>query len=79
MRELVVHQASTAECFTVSSGGSDGPSTASNKAWLGGGSSAQRRGSITAVDLDTSTITTQVPTALGTECFSVQVFVDTDK
>lgn len=66
MRELVVPQAFNAECFTVSSGGADGPSDG-HRAWMGGGSSAQRLGSITAVDLDTNTVTTQVPTGLLTE------------
>ncbi|XP_041794917.1 leucine-rich repeat serine/threonine-protein kinase 2 [Chelmon rostratus] len=58
MRELVVPQAFNAECFTVSSGSADGPSDG-HRAWMGGGSSAQRLGSITAVDLDTNTVTTQ--------------------
>ncbi|XP_078112651.1 leucine-rich repeat serine/threonine-protein kinase 2 isoform X2 [Sander vitreus] len=58
MRELVVPRAFNAECFTVSSGSRDGPSNR-HRAWLGGGSSTQRLGSITAVDLDTSTVTTQ--------------------
>ncbi|XP_042351984.1 leucine-rich repeat serine/threonine-protein kinase 2, partial [Plectropomus leopardus] len=58
MRELVVPRAFNAECFTVSCGSGDGPSN-SHRAWLGGGSSTQRFGSITAVDLDTSTVSTQ--------------------
>ncbi|KAM7415133.1 hypothetical protein PAMA_019789 [Pampus argenteus] len=60
MRELMVPRAFNADCFTVSSSSSssDGPSS-SHKAWLGGGSSTQRTGSITAVDLDTNTVTTQ--------------------
>ncbi|XP_071389220.1 leucine-rich repeat serine/threonine-protein kinase 2 isoform X1 [Centroberyx affinis] len=58
MRELLVPRASNAECFIVDPGSSDGPSC-SPRAWLGGGSSTQRLGSITAVDLDTSTVTTQ--------------------
>ncbi|XP_070686720.1 leucine-rich repeat serine/threonine-protein kinase 2 [Pempheris klunzingeri] len=58
MRELVVPRAFNAECFAVSSGSSDGPS-GSHRAWLGGGSSAQRLGSITAVDLDSNKVTTQ--------------------
>ncbi|XP_032380161.1 leucine-rich repeat serine/threonine-protein kinase 2 isoform X3 [Etheostoma spectabile] len=58
MRELVVPRVFNAECFTVSSGSRDGPSNR-HRAWLGGGSSTQRLGSITAVDLDTSTVTTQ--------------------
>ncbi len=63
MRELAVPRVFNAECFTVSCGSSsDGPSN-SHRAWLGGGSSSQRVGSITAVDLDTSKVTTQVQTA----------------
>ncbi|XP_041651607.1 leucine-rich repeat serine/threonine-protein kinase 2 isoform X2 [Cheilinus undulatus] len=58
MRELVVPHAFNAECFTVSSDSSDSPSNG-NRAWLGGGSSARRLGSITAVDLDTNIVTTQ--------------------
>ncbi|XP_044212078.1 leucine-rich repeat serine/threonine-protein kinase 2 isoform X1 [Thunnus albacares] len=58
MRELVVTRAFNTDCLTVSSGSSDGPSS-SHKAWLGGGSITQRIGSITAVDLDTNTVTTQ--------------------
>uniref|UniRef100_A0A3Q1AUV1 non-specific serine/threonine protein kinase n=1 Tax=Amphiprion ocellaris TaxID=80972 RepID=A0A3Q1AUV1_AMPOC len=58
IRELVVPRVFNAECFTLSSGTSDGPSS-SHTAWLGGGSSTQKLGSITAVDLDTNTITTQ--------------------
>lgn len=59
IRELRIPQASNAECVAVSSGGRDGPS-GSRTAWLGGGSSAQRRGSVSAVDLDSNTVTTQV-------------------
>ncbi|XP_070828701.1 leucine-rich repeat serine/threonine-protein kinase 2 isoform X3 [Chaetodon trifascialis] len=58
MRELVVPRVFNAECFTVSCGSGDGPSNG-HRAWLGGGSSTQRLGSITAVDLDTNTVTTQ--------------------
>ena len=65
MRELVVPQACDAECLAVSSGSNDGP-YGSHRAWLGGGSSTQRVGSITAVDLDTSSVTTQVWRALPT-------------
>nr|XP_020492860.1 leucine-rich repeat serine/threonine-protein kinase 2 [Labrus bergylta] len=54
MRELVVPRTFNAECFTVSSGSSEG-----HRAWLGGGSSTQRLGSVTAVDLDTNVVTTQ--------------------
>lgn len=63
MRELLVPRTVNAECVTVSSGGGDEPSD-SHRAWLGGGSSTQRLGSITAVDLDTSKVTTQVTTGL---------------
>lgn len=69
MRELVVSRVFNAECFTVSSGSSDGPSN-SHTAWLGGGSSTKRLGSITAVDLDTNTVTTQVPTTPLNQIFS---------
>lgn len=62
MRELVVPRAFNAQCFTVSLGSSDAPSS-SHRAWLGGGSSTQRLGSITAVDLDNNAVTTQVLTA----------------
>ncbi|CAJ1056130.1 leucine-rich repeat serine/threonine-protein kinase 2 isoform X1 [Xyrichtys novacula] len=58
MRELVVPQAFNAECFTVSADSSDG-SSSSHRVWLGGGSSAQKLGSVTAVDLDTNRTTTQ--------------------
>lgn len=54
MRELVVPRVPNAECLVVSGGGSG------HTAWLGGGSSAQRRGSVTAVNLDTGTVTTEV-------------------
>lgn len=63
MRELVVPRAFNAECLALSSSssGSDGPSGSVHRAWLGGGSSvsSQRVGTITAVDLDTSTASTQ--------------------
>ncbi|XP_036963451.1 leucine-rich repeat serine/threonine-protein kinase 2 isoform X1 [Acanthopagrus latus] len=58
MRESVVPRAFNAECFAVSSSSSEG-SSISHRAWLGGGSSTQRLGSITAVDLDTNKVTTQ--------------------
>ncbi|XP_008289609.1 leucine-rich repeat serine/threonine-protein kinase 2 [Stegastes partitus] len=58
IRELVVPRVFNAECFTVSSGASDGLSS-SHMVWLGGGSSTQRLGSITAVHLDTSTVIAQ--------------------
>lgn len=61
MRELVVPRPSNAQCFTVSSDGRDSAAS-SHRAWLGGGSSAQRQGSITALDLDTNTTASQVTT-----------------
>lgn len=53
MSELVVPRVSNAECLAVGAG-------SGRTVWLGGGSSAQRRGSVTAIDLDTNTITTEV-------------------
>uniref|UniRef100_A0A3Q3NL04 non-specific serine/threonine protein kinase n=1 Tax=Mastacembelus armatus TaxID=205130 RepID=A0A3Q3NL04_9TELE len=53
MRELIIPRVFNAECSTVSTGSGDGPSN-SQRVWLGGGSSTQRQGSITAVDLDTN-------------------------
>ncbi|XP_023811223.1 leucine-rich repeat serine/threonine-protein kinase 2 isoform X1 [Oryzias latipes] len=47
-----------AECITASSGSGEGPES-SHTAWLGGGSSTQRRGFVTAVGLDNSTVMTQ--------------------
>lgn len=61
MRELVVPRAFNAECFTVSFDSCDGPSN-SHRAWLGGGSSTKRFGSITTVDLNTNVVTAQVLT-----------------
>ncbi|KAM3609220.1 uncharacterized protein V6R79_011221 [Siganus canaliculatus] len=58
MREFVVPKAFNAECFTLTSSNHDSASS-SHRAWLGGGSSAQKIGSITAVDLVTNTVTTQ--------------------
>lgn len=56
LRELPVPRVSATECLTVSSqGGRDG----SRRVWLGGGSSAQKRGSVTAVDPDTGAVSTQ--------------------
>ncbi|TNN00130.1 hypothetical protein fugu_011376 [Takifugu bimaculatus] len=52
MSELVVPRVSNGECLAVGAG-------SSRTVWLGGGSSAQRRGSVTAVNLDTSTVTTE--------------------
>ncbi|KAF7643414.1 hypothetical protein LDENG_00240100, partial [Lucifuga dentata] len=51
MREIVVSHSCNVECFVVSPG--------CPRAWLGGGSSTQKLGSITAVDLDSNTPTTQ--------------------
>lgn len=57
LRELPVPQVPASECLTVSSrGGRD----SSRRVWLGGGSSAQKRGSVTAVDPDTGAVSTQV-------------------
>ncbi|KAM9753291.1 leucine-rich repeat serine/threonine-protein kinase 2 isoform 1-T1 [Menidia menidia] len=56
MRELRVPRGFSAECMAVSSGHSDGLRPA---AWLGGGSSSQRRGYVAAVDLNTDAVTTQ--------------------
>ncbi|XP_030588274.1 leucine-rich repeat serine/threonine-protein kinase 2 isoform X2 [Archocentrus centrarchus] len=56
MRELVVPRVFSAECFTLSSGSSDSNSC-SHRVWLGGGSSTQRKGSLTAVNLNTTTVT----------------------
>ncbi|KAM6937582.1 leucine-rich repeat serine/threonine-protein kinase 2 [Xenentodon cancila] len=57
-RELELPRVFSAECITVSSGGGDSV-TSSHAAWLGGGSRTQRRGFVTAVDLDNSTVSTQ--------------------
>ncbi|KAM8890843.1 leucine-rich repeat serine/threonine-protein kinase 2 isoform 3-T4 [Spinachia spinachia] len=54
MRELAVPRVFNAECLAVSA---DLPN--SQRAWLGGGSSARRLGSVTAVHLDGSGVTTQ--------------------
>lgn len=56
MRELVVSQAPNAECFTVGtpSGGDQ------VKVWVAGGSSTQRIGCISEVDLDNHSVTDQV-------------------
>lgn len=53
MQELVVPR--NAECFVVSSSASS-----RHTAWLGGGSSTKRQGSLSAVALDTGAVTTQV-------------------
>ncbi|XP_019935054.2 leucine-rich repeat serine/threonine-protein kinase 2 isoform X2 [Paralichthys olivaceus] len=58
MKELHPPRAFNAECLTVSTVGSDCPFS-SNTVWLGGGSSTQRVGYISAVDLDTNTVTSQ--------------------
>lgn len=59
MRELTFPKAASAECFTLTSAGGDGL-TGGRTVWLGGGSSAQRLGSITSMDLDANTVSTQV-------------------
>ncbi|XP_056137368.1 leucine-rich repeat serine/threonine-protein kinase 2 isoform X2 [Lampris incognitus] len=58
MRELVVPGAPSAECFAVGHGSSEGHYS-SPRAWLGGGSTTQKLGSVMAVDLDTGIITAQ--------------------
>uniref|UniRef100_A0AAX7UFY2 non-specific serine/threonine protein kinase n=1 Tax=Astatotilapia calliptera TaxID=8154 RepID=A0AAX7UFY2_ASTCA len=54
MRELVVPGVLSAECFILSSRTADSNSS-SHRVWLGGGSRTQKKGSITAVDLNTNT------------------------
>uniref|UniRef100_A0A3B4FZH0 non-specific serine/threonine protein kinase n=1 Tax=Pundamilia nyererei TaxID=303518 RepID=A0A3B4FZH0_9CICH len=54
MRELVVPGVLSAECFILSSRTTDSNSS-SHRVWLGGGSRTQKKGSITAVDLNTNT------------------------
>uniref|UniRef100_A0AAQ5XPF7 non-specific serine/threonine protein kinase n=1 Tax=Amphiprion ocellaris TaxID=80972 RepID=A0AAQ5XPF7_AMPOC len=66
IRELVVPRVFNAECFTLSSGTSDGPSS-SHTAWLGGGSSTQKLGALLSSkqEVDTSPVlclvTVQIP------------------
>ncbi|XP_068595343.1 leucine-rich repeat serine/threonine-protein kinase 2 [Brachionichthys hirsutus] len=59
MKELPLPRVLNAKCLAVSSGSADFPSS-SRYTWLGGGSTAHKRGSITAVDLDTNGVVTQV-------------------
>ncbi|XP_034390125.1 leucine-rich repeat serine/threonine-protein kinase 2 isoform X2 [Cyclopterus lumpus] len=64
MRELPVPRVLNGECLAVSAGGGGGGGGGvgppnSLRAWLGGGSSAQRLGSITALDLDDGAVATQ--------------------
>uniref|UniRef100_A0A7N6AQ39 non-specific serine/threonine protein kinase n=1 Tax=Anabas testudineus TaxID=64144 RepID=A0A7N6AQ39_ANATE len=54
MRELVVPRTFNAECVIVSYSPSN-----SHRAWMGGGSSSKRFGSITTVDLNTNVVSTQ--------------------
>lgn len=61
MREIQDPRLSAAECITAGSGSSEGPDSR-HTAWLGGGSSSRRRGFVTAVNLDNSTVMTQVLT-----------------
>ncbi|XP_024137748.1 leucine-rich repeat serine/threonine-protein kinase 2 isoform X2 [Oryzias melastigma] len=58
MREIQDPRLSAAECITAGSGSSEGPDSR-HTAWLGGGSSSRRRGFVTAVNLDNSTVMTQ--------------------
>ncbi|KAM9376770.1 leucine-rich repeat serine/threonine-protein kinase 2 isoform 2-T2 [Pholidichthys leucotaenia] len=58
MREIVVPGLLNAECLTLSSSTTDDP-LSSHIAWLGGGSSSQKMGCLTAVDLNTTTSNTQ--------------------
>lgn len=59
LKELVLP--SSSECLVVSSGpGFDLVNGSSPVAWLGGGSSSKRQGTISAVNLDTGIINTQV-------------------
>lgn len=59
LKELVL--SSTAECLVLSSGpGFDLVDGSNPVAWLGGGSSSKRQGNITAVDMDTGIVNTQV-------------------
>ncbi|XP_037539029.1 leucine-rich repeat serine/threonine-protein kinase 2 [Nematolebias whitei] len=53
MRELEVPQVFSAQCM------SSGLTSSGRTAWMGGGSSSKKQGFITAVDLDTGTVTTQ--------------------
>ncbi|XP_037834279.1 leucine-rich repeat serine/threonine-protein kinase 2 isoform X1 [Kryptolebias marmoratus] len=59
MRELEVSQLFSTQCVTVSSGSHGGHASSGHTAWIGGGSSSKRRGFITAVNLDTNTVTAQ--------------------
>lgn len=76
IRELVVPRAFNAECFTVSSDSSNGPSN-SQRAWLGGGSSTKRFGSITTVDLNTHVVTAQVLSLIfwDLQCASLRIWL----
>uniref|UniRef100_A0A7N6BLX8 non-specific serine/threonine protein kinase n=1 Tax=Anabas testudineus TaxID=64144 RepID=A0A7N6BLX8_ANATE len=58
MRELVVPRTFNAECVIVSYSPSN-----SHRAWMGGGSSSKRFGSITTVDLNTNVVSTQIDTS----------------
>ncbi|KAM4554332.1 leucine-rich repeat serine/threonine-protein kinase 2 [Fundulus diaphanus] len=57
MREVKTSSMFSAQCITASC--SRDQRTSSPAAWLGGGSSSQRRGFVTAVDLQTDTVTTR--------------------
>nr|XP_057932653.1 leucine-rich repeat serine/threonine-protein kinase 2 isoform X3 [Doryrhamphus excisus] len=58
MSEMLLPRAINAECLTLTSPDCDGL-LSTRTAWLGGGSSTQRTGTVTAVDLDSNIVTTQ--------------------
>ncbi|MEQ2173192.1 hypothetical protein GOODEAATRI_029465, partial [Goodea atripinnis] len=64
MSEVKVSSMFSAQCITVSCRSGGGQRTSSQTAWLGGGSSSRKRGFITAVDLQTNTVTSKVHTRI---------------
>lgn len=68
MRETPVPRTFNAECLIVSSGGGF---SSSHRAWLGGGSSTRRQGSVTAVDLDSNAVTTQEVDSSPVLCLAI--------